>query len=267
MRTRRGSRATVATGRRPAVCEVWWATPGSADLLELLDATERRRAARLHRPQDRARFVTARAVLRLVLGELLGTTPSELRLDVTCPRCGGEHGKPRLLGGDGSVSFSIAHVAGRVAVAVADGTAVGVDVEATVGRSAVDLTDLATDILSPAELRDHQRIAPLRRAHALAVCWTRKESVLKATGDGLMVPLRDVVVTASDHPAALREVPGVSSGRHRTAMATLHDLAPGEGLVGCVAALRVSSLTVTERDGDALLAGTTSARSLAEVSR
>lgn len=254
----------TAIGDRRATCDVWWATPSAnPDLLELLDSTERLRAARLRRAEDRDRFVTARSVLRLVLGKRTGTAPSELRLDVTCRRCGGAHGKPRLIDGDRPVSFSIAHAAGRVAIAVAGGINVGVDVEVSGARSAVDLTDLATDILSPVELNDYQRLEPSQRAHALGVWWTRKESVLKATGDGLTVPLREVVVTAPDHPAALREM---RSATRRPAMATLQDLDPGDGLVACVAALEVSSLTVTARNGDELLARASAARSpFAEV--
>ncbi|MFC4554912.1 4'-phosphopantetheinyl transferase family protein [Georgenia faecalis] len=248
MRARPERRGTVT-------CEVWWATPsGATALAALLEAAEHRRAERL-RDHDRARFVTARALLRLVLAARTGTAPSELRLDTTCYRCGAGHGKPRLVGGDGSVSFSIAHSGDRVVVAVADGTAIGVDVEVGAGTGAEELMSLGASILAPAELADYWRLEPSRRPRALAVWWTRKEAVLKATGDGLTVPMRSLAVTTPDEPAALR-----STGRARSstaAMAVLHDLAADERTVACVAALGVASLTVVERDGDRLLASAT----------
>src|SRR5690606_39028481 len=114
------------------------------------------------------------------------------------------------------------------------------------------LSDLGTGILAPAELVDYRALAPEARPHALAVWWSRKEAVLKATGAGLTLPMRSVAVTAPTRPAALR-----SPRAGRTAMLALRDLTPREGLVGCVAAVGVTWLDVTERDGDELLAGAT----------
>lgn len=232
-------------------CEVWWATPsGRTDLTRVLDDGERHRAGRLRDTGDRERFVTARALLRLLLTERTGAAPGAHHVDTTCPWCGADHGKPRLIGRDQRVHFSIAHSGGRVAVALADGVAVGVDVESVPDRGAEELTLLSTNILAAAELTDYLRLAPSARGRALAVWWTRKEAVLKATGAGLTVPMRDVMVSTPGEPAGLRGPRG--SGRP---MAALRDLVPDRGHVGCVAALGASSVLVTERDGDELLAG------------
>ncbi len=240
-------------GRRSAACDVWWATPSDrTDLMQRLDDTEQRRAGRLRHAGDRHRFVTARSLLRLVLAERTGTPPSELRFDTTCLRCGRDHGKPRLIGHRGAVSFSIAHAGRRVVVAVADGAAVGVDVEGIGARDGAELTAISDSILTPTELADYRRIAPSDRGRALAVWWTRKEAVLKATGDGLTVPMLEVAVTAPDEPAALRSPRGDGGGA--AAMVTMRDLDPGERSVACLAAIDVSSLSVVERDGDELLA-------------
>ncbi len=233
-------------------CEVWWAQlSGDPALAGLLDDTERRRAGRLAHRSVRERFVTARALLRLRLAELAGTAPTALRLDTTCLRCGGDHGKPRFLGPGPDLHFSIAHAGGRIAVAVTRDFPVGVDIESVAGRQAHALTDLGASFLAPAELADYRELPPGARARALAVWWARKEAVLKATGAGLTLPMREVTVTAPGDPAALR------SPREggRRAMVALHDLTPRDGHVGCVAAVGVASLTVTEHDGDELLAG------------
>lgn len=237
----------------PLRCEVWWATTTERPGLDaLLDEVERRRAGQLAHRTVRTRFVTARALLRLRLAAWTGTAPTALRVDTTCLRCGGDHGKPRLVGPGAEVQFSIAHAGGRVAVAVAHDVPVGVDVESVAVRETHALSDLGTGILAPAELVDYRALAPEARPHALAVWWSRKEAVLKATGAGLTLPMRSVVVTAPTRPAALR-----SPRAGRTAMLALRDLTPREGLVGCVAAVGVTWLDVTERDGDELLAGAT----------
>lgn len=233
---------------RTATCEVWWATPSdSPDLLHLLGDAEVRRAERVRDPGDRSRFVTARALLRILLAARTGAAPSALVIDTTCHRCGADHGKPRLVNG-GTHELSIAHSGNRVVVALTDDAVqVGVDVEHTDGPVAAHLADIAGTFLTPAELTDLRRTDPADRQRALAVWWTRKEAVLKATGDGLTVPMRQVSVTAPDEPAALRDARGRS-------VVALSDLTPRDGTAACVAAVRVSSLVVSEWDGDDLLA-------------
>ncbi|MBV9821050.1 MAG: 4-phosphopantetheinyl transferase, partial [Actinobacteria bacterium] len=99
--------------------QVWWATPVEpcSAVLALLDDAEQARHLRLRQPADRAAHATAHALLRLVLGRVVDRAPAVLRLDRTCPECGADHGKPRLVGG--GAEFSLTHSRGRVGVAVA----------------------------------------------------------------------------------------------------------------------------------------------------
>lgn len=46
---------------------------------------------------------------------------------------------------------------------------------------------------------------PDERAAGLLRLWTRKEAVLKATGDGLRLPMRDLVVSGSLELPAVRQ--------------------------------------------------------------
>jgi 4'-phosphopantetheinyl transferase len=60
------------------------------------------------------------------------------------------------------------------------------------------------------------------RASAFFACWTRKESFLKATGDGLSFPLADFSVTI--HPEldpALEEIRGNTEARTSWSLANL----------------------------------------------
>ena len=60
-------------------------------------------------------------------------------------------------------------------------------------------------------------------------CWTRKEAVMKATGEGLSLPLGDFAVSLDDRARVLR-IPDAWGGRW-----TLLDLAPGDGYAGAIA--------------------------------
>lgn len=256
---------------RHATCVVWWATPIHApDLIGFLDDTERRSAARLARTADRVRYVTAHALVRLLLADRTGEPAAQLRFDRTCRRCGGDHGKPRLAqarpGGRVAVSFNLAYAGDRIVVAVADGDHdAGVDVERVPGPHAGVLGTADAGVLTARERSALQQLPSAGRCHALAVWWTRKEAVLKASGDGLAVPPSTVEVTPPDAAPAvtgwvvtdLRHRASVVTSRgpaawHRPPMA-LHDLDAGPGYVGCVAVCGAHTVDVIERDAGTLL--------------
>lgn len=229
---------------------VWWA-PASGPpgpLFGLLCAEERSRNDRLRRPADRARFLAAHALARVALGGYLGIAPVDLRFDARCLRCGGPHGKPRLVGVRGELEFSLSHTAGRVGVAVAR-THIGLDVEdLSVG---VDRDAMHADVLSPAEMHDWAGIEEDQRPAALRRYWVRKESLLKATGEGLTIPLTRMTVSPPGEPACLIGW----TGGPQLELVHLRDLRPGPGFLACLAALSVDPPQVTEFDGEALLSG------------
>ncbi|MFF9479684.1 4'-phosphopantetheinyl transferase family protein [Streptomyces sp. NPDC014733] len=146
----------------------------------LLDARERRRAAALRRPADRALYIAVHAELRRVLGGLLGTAPGAVELvRLACPGCGGPHGRPAVAGG--GVHFSLAHGDGLALLGLA-AAPIGVDVERV---PAAQLVADASAALHPAERAELARLPEPARRAAFARCWTRKEAYLKATGEGL----------------------------------------------------------------------------------
>ncbi|MCO6010647.1 4'-phosphopantetheinyl transferase superfamily protein [Actinoallomurus purpureus] len=221
-------------------CHVWWAPRSAASerLTAVLSPAERERRLRFVREEDRDRYLVAHALTRIVLGAVSGTPPEELAFDVTCARCGGPHGKPRLP--EGGLEFSISHSGDRIALAVAPGTPVGVDVERL-----IESRDL--DGLAAAVLADGEGLGPdgTDRAAALTTYWTRKEAVLKTTGDGLSVAPRTLTVSAPGRPPALLSWP---DGPH----VHLYDLRPGPGHLACLGSL--APVRVVEKDGTELLA-------------
>jgi 4'-phosphopantetheinyl transferase len=240
------------------VCSVWWATPSDRPALaQLLDDSEREHAARLRKTADRRRYITAHALARVLIAPSIGLSPDAIRFDTTCPRCGADHGKPRL-GGDGGavpVSFSLAHGGNRVVVAITDGAPVGVDVEPIRRMSSVELLALSADVMTPGEQASYSVLPVAERPRAMAVTWTRKEAVLKVWGEGLSVPPSQLSVS---HPY---EAPAVTGwGIHGTevqpqarAPVTLRDLDAGAGYVASLAVLGAEPVHVSERDADPLL--------------
>jgi 4'-phosphopantetheinyl transferase len=146
----------------------------------------------LRQYEDRVRFVLATALLRLAAGAWLHRPPEGVVVDRTCERCREPHGRPRLPGT--GLHASIAHASEYVAVALSEVAPVGVDIE-RIGR-------VAYAPLLGAVCTVSEQCYVTSDADFYAY-WTRKESVLKATGVGLSLPMTDVVVTA---PA---DAPGV----------------------------------------------------------
>lgn len=220
-----------------AAIEVWWARP-SAELpwhAELLDAVEQQRRAAFLRAEDRARFTVATAVLKLAAACRLGVAAGELTIDRSCDGCGKPHGRPRLPGT--GLAASISHSGDRVAVALAETVEVGVDVEQL---KPISVEQLAGHVLGPDE-------AAVSLAEFFCY-WTRKEAVVKATGEGLRMALSKVVVTRPDSPPAL-----LRYGDRTDLVASLADLDAGDGYAAAVAVLTGDRLLVETRDAAALL--------------
>ena len=153
-----------------------------ARLLDRLDDTERARAARFMFDRDRRTYAAAHALLRHALDRLAGPRPWRF---VT-----GAYGKPRLDPPCNNIRFSLSHTDGLVAVALTQGQEVGVDVEAA--SRDPDEAALASLALAPEEITDLDSFAD-RRGRLLRL-WVAKEALAKAIGEGLSLPLQQVVL-------------------------------------------------------------------------
>jgi len=215
---------------RPGDCQVWWSRPGvpAADLLRLLAPAERRAAARLRYPPARHGYLLAHATARAVAGALTGQPPAAVRLHATCRHCAGPHGRPRIAGT--GLRLSLSRTAGRVAVAVCHGLDVGVDVE----REALCGRTIPVRALSAAERAVLLAVPEPARLGTFIGYWTRKEAVLKATGDGLVVAPAELTVSAPAVPPAVLAWP--ARPRPHTPV-SLVDLHPGPGYRACLAVL------------------------------
>jgi 4'-phosphopantetheinyl transferase len=193
--------------------EVWTAkleagTAGLAEHASMLSADERARAGRFHFERDRHRFIVARGILRTLVAQRMGLMPARVAFTYRA------YGKPAVAA-DSTLDFNLSHSGNRALFAFCRKGRVGVDLEALDGD--VDVMALAKRYFHPRETMALLQLPQGLRRPAFFACWTRKEAVVKATGEGLLATPLDAfeVSVAPDAPprilAAARLVPGAWS--------------------------------------------------------
>ena len=194
---------------------MWWASSadGGPHLEPLLSAQERERWRAYVQADDRLRFLTGAALLRRAAAGCLSVSPAQLVVDRTCRGCGAQHGKPRLPEHP-EFDVSVAHAGDQVAVALAHGARIGVDVERI---RDVEVEELARSAFAPGEAAALAALPAAERVAAFFALWTRKESIVKALGVGIT-----------------EDFAGVSAAGTGAA---LHDLACAAGYVATLAVL------------------------------
>jgi 4'-phosphopantetheinyl transferase len=227
-------------------CQLWWASTSAADehLLDLLDEDERRRHSGFLRAADRARFLVAHALTRIVAAHHVAIAPRAVRYAAKLEA----HEKPRFGDTASELQFSISHSGACVVVAISRAVPLGVDVEC-VDATAPEAS-LVASVLCATEQQAFTAMPSAARPWGFCRYWTRKEAVLKATGDGLAIaPLR-IAVTAPERAPAL--VGWSGAGRPSTSV-HLYDLDAPSGYAASLATL-AEQLECTAHDGGALLA-------------
>jgi 4'-phosphopantetheinyl transferase len=190
---------------------------------KLLSPDEAARASRFHFPVDRQRFVASRALLRTILGAYLGTDPNTLSFAYS------QKEKPSLVQAHAGsrVTFNVSHSGGIALLAFTRRRDIGVDVEQV--RRDFDVEAIAQRFFSPYEKNQLTSLPNGERFEAFFRCWTRKEAYIKATGEGLSLPLHqfDVSIKAEDMDALLSTRPDDSEA----ARWSLREVPAGSGYV------------------------------------
>lgn len=175
----------------------WRRVTDDPAFIGLLDEAERERAERKRSPQ---RYIAAHALLRTSIGDRLGVPAASIAFDRTCATCGSHsHGKPSIVGHP-ELFISLSYAGGLAVVALTSAGQVGADVE-EVTESDFDGFNVVT--LADQEVAAMESLATEQLRAGRATIWARKEAILKATGHGLVVDPREVVVSGPLEPAAL----------------------------------------------------------------
>lgn len=201
-------RAPLLLRPAPDEVHVWsaWA-PGPGPTLEslrrVLTPGERARADRFMAAAAHDEYVTARALLRLVLAAYLESEPGALGLEAS------RLGKPRLMcpaEPGATLAFNVSHSAGAVVLAFAEGREVGVDIERATRDP--DAEGIASRFFAAEECARFFGAGASERDQLFREIWVRKEAVSKAVGAGLSLDLGSFSVVGEDGEMA----PVVSAG-------------------------------------------------------
>ena len=178
--------------------ELWLVAPEAIETADAasrrcLSPSERARWHSLRFERSRQLYGAAHVFLRHVLCLYQNNDPADWRFE------GGPLERPELVQPRTPpaecLRFSLSHTEGLIAVAVARGWRVGVDVEHA--RADLDLDLLAPSLLTPSECAWFDRLQPALRGPAFLTLWTLKESLLKACGVGLAEDLRSIALLDS----------------------------------------------------------------------
>jgi len=191
--------------------------------LDLLDLEERARAARLRSDADRAQFIVAHGIIRILLASYLGCTAHAVRFGC------GPRGKPYVVRSDGhpDLCFNASRTSDLAIFAIAAEREVGIDAETITSDGG--LTDALAQALSGRErtlLADSP--SEIERYTEYLKAWARKEAFLKARGDGLAVPPAEVCTETASGMVYLR-------GRIQPGW-RVYDISVGDGYSAAVAA-------------------------------
>jgi len=193
---------------------------------EVLSSDELTRASRFHFPADRQCFVATRALLRTILAGYLSTDPKRLSFSYS------KKEKPFLIlqraGVD--VTFNVSHSRGIALLAFVQRREIGIDVEQV--REDFDVEAIARRFFSAREQEQLAALPNEERFEAFFRCWTRKEAYIKATGDGLSLPLHqfDVSVAPENSDALLSTRPDNSEA----ALWSLREVPAGNGYIAAL---------------------------------
>ena len=188
-----------------------------------------------------------RLLLAAAAAWVLGVAPPSVRIERSCPHCGGtDHGRPLVAvspgagSGAGPLHVSLSRAGRCAAFALTFLGPVGIDIEsvAAVSRAGFDPVLFDAVAFGPAELAALTAVPSIDAAGARARMWTAKEAALKCTGDGLRVDPRDLTVSLPDFGAPTD--PGLRAWRGAgfpVDALRLRGFEPGTGLVGTVAVL------------------------------
>jgi 4'-phosphopantetheinyl transferase len=220
-------------GIEPGVLHIWRSIydPFTATKENFLSQEEQARHDRFHFAQDRLRFRFSHGLLRRLLASYLNQQPYEIQF------CYTQYGKPYLETSENQagVEFNMSHSGDVILVGITRSIPVGVDVEKI--EPLPDMDQIAARFFAKGEQIDLFSLSGPKKITAYYQCWTRKEAVIKASGEGLSMPLDSFRVSL------LPEEPVRVIKSSDDKPWTLFDLTPAGGYAAAAAA-PVSNLRV-----------------------
>lgn len=158
----------------------------------ILSSDELEKAASFYTKPLKDKFIVARGTLRYLLSYYLNLSPQTIVFNYT------SYGKPFITNQNTiSLEFNLSHTHHLAACAFTIGAPIGVDIEFI--KPFESMQDIAYSFFSEAEYKKLMMVSPSLRTLSFYTLWTRKESFIKAIGQGLSYPLADFEVSILQH--------------------------------------------------------------------
>lgn len=159
------------------------------DFLPYLSGDERERAERLKIEEKKKQFVITRGALRKILSNCLDV--EEIKFSY------GQHKKPYIEEqyNNKSVEFNISHSGDYALIAITLNNKIGVDIEKI--NQEADFESLSNRFFSEKEKQELLHLNKDEQLDAFFRAWVRKESFIKATGEGIAFGLDKFSVSLS----------------------------------------------------------------------
>jgi 4'-phosphopantetheinyl transferase len=154
----------------------------------VINSEERARAARFINPAHGEQFALVRGALRCCLATYLAIPAATIEFVFN------NYGKPQILPAQNNIAlqFNVSHSHRMAAFAFALGQRVGIDIEYM--KPLKNMTGLAQHVCSPKEWDEFIALDASQCEAAFFRLWTRKESFIKANGQGLSMGLRSIYI-------------------------------------------------------------------------
>jgi 4'-phosphopantetheinyl transferase len=162
------------------------------ECIQYLSEDELVRAEKLKIEEKKNQFVIARSVLRLLLSSVVGKSYQDIEFFY------GEHGKPSIKESLNKqpIEFNISHSGNYALIAITLSHKVGVDIEEI--KFDLDHQSLSKRFFSEQEYSELQRINESQQCDVFYSVWAKKESFIKATGQGVAFGLERFSVSLDE---------------------------------------------------------------------
>lgn len=180
----------------------------SNKLIHTLSEDERTRADKLKIKQKQDQFIVTRSLLRLLLSNSLSKEAGDVVFTYE------QHGKPIIKDqvNNKPVEFNVSHSGDYALIAMTLGNRVGVDIEAINMR--MEYESLSTRFFSEKEKNELFNVDKQQQCDAFYRIWARKESFIKAIGQGVSFGLDRFSVPVDET---------IKNGKEIATSAGLHD--------------------------------------------
>lgn len=159
------------------------------DCLHSLSEKEVFRSKQILLDIDKQRFIITRSLLKRLISIFLKVDTKEIEIR------NNKNGKP-FLANYQDLQFNVSHTNNIFVIAFVNGKNIGVDIE---DQNRILNISLLKDILfTPAELNIFNTIENNLKNDFIIHYWTTKESILKATGEGLSKPMNELEIANLD---------------------------------------------------------------------